>query len=299
MRGMTVAPTPDQAWMLLLALRRHVRALPSLPRRLGLSLDGDGQPLITPPTAPAPLLDIASDGTWSARTGLHQTSAELLDLYLPIALAHRDQPFTVAHLGQSLDGRIATTSGASRYVTGSENLDHLHRMRALCDALVIGANTVECDDPQLTTRRVPGPNPIRVVIDPRRRLAASHRLFHDGAALTLLICDEEWCGGETMPGHVELIGVPIVDSGLHLPELLRKLRERGLFSLFIEGGGITISSFLQQSLLDRLQITIAPFIMGSGRPSLTLPPLESLDCGLRPRHRRYVMGEDMLFDCWM
>lgn len=293
---MTVAPTPDQAWTLLLALRRHVRASPSLPRRLGLSLDGDGQPRITPPTGPAPLLDIASDGTWSARTELHQTSAELLDLYLPIALAHRDQPFTVAHLGQSLDGRIATTSGASCYVTGSENLDHLHRMRALCDALVIGANTVECDDPQLTTRRVLGPNPIRVILDPRRRLAAGHRLFHDGAAPTWLVCAEERATPPA-PGQAELIGIPAQHSKMDLRELVRRLHGRGIFGVFVEGGGLTVSVFLEQGLLDRLQLTIAPLIIGSGRPSLTLPPVSDLSGGLRPRHRRYLMGDDLLFDC--
>ena len=75
------------------------------------------------------------------------------------------------------------------------------------------------------------------------------------------------------------------------------MRARGLFGLFIEGGGLTVSAFLEQGLLDRLQITIAPLIIGSGRPGLTLPPIRDLSHGLRPRHRRYVMGEDVLFDC--
>jgi riboflavin biosynthesis pyrimidine reductase len=92
---------------------------------------------------------------------------------------------------------------------------------------------------------------------------------------------------------------PSQGSRLNLRELSRRLRERGLFGLFIEGGGLTVSAFLEQGLLDRLQITVAPLIIGSGRPGLTLPPIRDLHQGLRPRHRRYVMGEDVLFDCWL
>jgi riboflavin-specific deaminase-like protein len=287
---------PDQVWSLLLALRCHVRESATIPARLGLGLDPGEQPTVTPAADPAALIEITSDGTWTARLPLADASVELLDLYLPMALARRERPLTVAHLGQSLDGRIATASGASCYVTGAGNLTHLHRMRALCDAIVVGAGTVECDDPQLTTRRVIGPHPVRVVLDPRRRLAAGHGLFHDRAAPTLLVCAEERADAPA-PGHAELIGVPAQGSKLNLRELTRRLRVRGLFGLFIEGGGLTVSAFLEQGLLDRLQIAVAPLIIGSGRPGLTLPPIRDLSHGLRPRHRRFVMGEDVLFDC--
>ena len=84
---------------------------------------------------------------------------------------------TIGQLGQSLDGRIATLSGHSHYISGSEGLAHLHRLRAVVDAVVVGANTVRLDDPQLTVRHVDGPNPVRVVIDPRRTLPATARAF--------------------------------------------------------------------------------------------------------------------------
>lgn len=290
------ALAPESIWSLLLALRRHVREWPAVPAPLGLSLASGGLPAVTRASDSAALLEIASDGTWTSRVPLSAAGAELLDLYLPMALAGRERPLTVAHLGQSLDGRIATVNGASCYVTGPENLTHLHRMRALCDAIVVGASTVECDDPQLTTRRVEGPSPVRVILDPRRRLAANHGLFHDRAAPTLLACVEDEADAPA-PGQAEIVSVPAAGSGLNLRELLRRLRERGLFGLFIEGGGLTVSAFLEQGLLDRLQITVAPLIIGSGRPGLTLPPIRDLCRGLRPRHRRYVMGEDVLFDC--
>lgn len=182
------ALTPDRVWGVLLALRRHARASVKPLRRLGLSLEADGQPVVTSATDPAALVGVAEDGAWFARSPLCAAGAELLDLYLPMALASPARPLTVGHLGQSLDGRIATSEGASRYINGPENLLHLHRMRALCDAVVVGAGTVECDDPRLTTRRVAGPNPARVILDPRRRLAESCGVFQDRSAPTWLVC---------------------------------------------------------------------------------------------------------------
>lgn len=286
---------PERIWSLLLALRRTIRTLSMVPDRFGLGLDTE-QAVILSADDPATWVTVCADGSWTARVPMSETSAELLDLYLPVALAGRSRPLTVAHLGQSLDGRIATMNGASCHINGPENLTHLHRMRALCDAIVVGAGTVECDDPQLTTRRVAGPHPVRVVLDPRRRLAAGHGLFQDRAAPTLLVCDEALTD-RPGPSHVEIIGVPRTDQGLHLSEIVRYLHACGLYGIFIEGGGLTVSAFLQAGLLDRLQIAVAPLIIGSGRPGITLPAIEDLSQGLRPPHRRYAMGEDVLFDC--
>jgi len=215
-------------------------------------------------------------------------------------------PVTVAHLGQSLDGFIATRSGDSRFITGQANLVHLHRMRSLCDAVIVGAGTVACDDPQLTTRLVPGPSPLRVVIDPLRSLGDHYRVFSDGAAGTLLACSAsrlEWAGlGQAEPGRpprhgrAELLGLPEAGLGLDLPALLAALRARGCARVFIEGGGQTVSSFLAAGLVDRLQIAVAPFLIGDGRPAIRLPAPALLGDCARPRRRVYRMGDDILFD---
>ncbi len=123
------------------------------------------------------------DGGWQPLGSWRPDAIELFDLYRPLLDAAAGQPYVVAHLGQSVDGRIATRSGDSRYVTGPENLLHLHRMRALSDAIVVGARTVEADDPQLTTRLVRGRSPTRVIIDPSARLGADRRVFRDGRAI--------------------------------------------------------------------------------------------------------------------
>ncbi len=134
--------------------------------------------------------------------------AALLELYLPFAQVPPRRRFAVAHLGQSLDGRIAAASGASRWVTGEADLIHTHRMRALADAIIVGAGTMRHDDPLLTVRRCGGAHPVRVVIDAERRLGAGHRVFRDAAAPTLLLaCADRVRPGERL-GEAELVGLP-------------------------------------------------------------------------------------------
>ena len=112
----------------------------------------------------------------------------------------------VAQIGQSLDGRVATTSGDSKYINGAAALDHLHRMRAHVDAVVVGVGTVVADDPQLTVRRVAGRSPARVVIDPRGRTPARAQWLADDGARRCVVRgkggqDTACEGVETIGGH--------------------------------------------------------------------------------------------------
>ncbi len=285
----------ERVWKLILGLRQLTKTGFSLHSQTGMGIDAQGKPLLLPPQDPAALLVLDADGGWRARADLSANAAQLFDLYLPLCLA---QAITIGHLGQSLDGRIATASGSSWQVTGSENICHLHRLRALCDAVVVGAETVRQDNPRLTTRHVTGTHPVRVILDANRRLQGDLHVFHDDAAPTLVVCDRRLVGdGGEWLGQAAVIGVPMGGDRLALPAVLERLHERGLLAVFVEGGGLTVSGFLEAGLLDRLQIAIAPLIIGSGRPGITLPVIAELAQALRPRCRLFPMGEDILFDC--
>jgi riboflavin-specific deaminase-like protein len=237
-------------------------------------------------------------GGWTSALAPGDPRQAMIDLYLPVCSATNAHPITVGHLGQSLDGFIATHSGDSQYVTGEENIRHLHRMRALCDAVVVGAGTVAADDPQLTTRHVSGPSPVRVVLDPTRRLADHFRVFRDDSADTLYVCSASLVrAGETHFGRAQLVAVDDRGDGLDVSAVQRILRERGCHRIFVEGGGVTVSMFLEANLLDRLQIAVAPLLIGDGRPAIRIAPRRALSDCHRPPYRVFRMGADVLFDC--
>ncbi|HTV77559.1 MAG TPA: RibD family protein [Steroidobacteraceae bacterium] len=235
---------------------------------------------------------------WQSALPQDDPRGDLLDLYLPISSATADRPITIGHLGQSLDGFIATHSGDAISVTGPENILHLHRLRALCDAVIVGAGTVAADNPRLTTRLVAGTNPVRVILDPGYRLPAQHTVFNDRAAPTLRVCAaDSTAAAQARTRGEDILEVATCGGALDLADLLRQLRARGFSRVFVEGGGVTVSSFLNADLLDRLHIAVAPLLIGEGRPAIRMPPrLRLRDC-LRLQHRVYRAGSDILFDC--
>jgi riboflavin-specific deaminase-like protein len=217
------------------------------------------------------------------------------ELYLPLLRHFAAQgSLVLAHLGQSLDGRIATASGASQWITGEEDLLHTHRLRALADAVVVGAGTVAADDPRLTVRRCPGDDPVRVVIDAEGRLSGDRRVFAaDGRWLHVTADD----ASRALFHPAERLALPRSDGRIAARAILAALRRRGLRWIFVEGGGVTVSRFLAESALDRLQLAIAPVLLGSGRPSLVLPEISDPARGLRPEMRRLALGRDLLVEC--
>jgi len=276
-------PTPARVWRAILALNTVARRAAIGPA----GIVGDG------------VLHLAATGEWSSPTALCAEAAALCDLYLPLVAASAGRGYVVAHLGQSIDGCVATCTGASRWVTGEHDVLHNHRLRALADAVLVGAGTVAADDPQLTVRHCDGGNPVRVVLDPRRRLDPDLGMFRDGAAQTLLLCGQDAArAGGPRHGQAEVIGLPTgTDGRLRPADVLEILAARGLSFVFIEGGGVTVSCFLEAGTLDRLQVTVAPLFLGAGRRGVALPAIESMDDALRPPARCFAFGRDVLFDC--
>ena len=216
-----------------------------------------------------------------------------LDLYGP--LARRDLgPVTVAQIGQSLDGRVATVAGDARDVSGPDGLAHLHRMRALVDGVVIGVGTALHDNPRLTVRLCSGPSPARVVIDPKGRLPDDAPVLRDDGVTRIVI---QAVDRPRAPG-IDVIRLPLIEGSFRPRAILQALRDKGLSSLLIEGGGITIAAFLDAGLLTRLQVAVAPLLIGAGPAALTTasPRLKLSDC-IRPDTRVFSLGSDIVFDC--
>lgn len=202
--------------------------------------------------------------------------------------------FVIGRIAQSLDGYIATRGGESVWISGPEDLRHTHRLRALCDAVVVGARTIRADNPRLTTRLVEGPSPVRVVLDPEGRLESSYRVFQDGPETLLLRAPDKV--GPARHGAAHVLPVARGAEGLDIAAILALLLGRGLRRIFVEGGGVTVSRFLAADALDRLHVTVAPLLMGGGVPAFPLPPVTRLDEGRRFAWTAHAMGGDMVLD---
>ncbi len=239
---------------------------------------------------------------WTLTDALDAEATELFSLLKPVLdPVPGGAPWVIGQLGQSLDGCIATHTGDSNFVSGPPSLRHLHRLRALCDAVIVGVGTVAADDPQLTTRHVEGPHPVRVVLDPGLRLSAQARVFNDRNAPTWVVCEAALRkAAEGRYGSERVISLEVAASAPRLLDpaaLVAALHQRGLQVLLVEGGGVTVSRFLAHGGLDRLHLAVSPVLIGSGRPGLQLPARTGAmaDCQ-RPAGRVFQLGGDVLWD---
>jgi diaminohydroxyphosphoribosylaminopyrimidine deaminase/5-amino-6-(5-phosphoribosylamino)uracil reductase len=229
------------------------------------------------------------------RRGLQPLPQGWAHVFGPLCNGAVDDLVIVGQTGQSLDGRLATETGHSKYINGPEGLVHLHRLRALVDVVIVGVGTALADDPQLTVRRVSGPQPARVVIDPHGRLSAGARMFADDGVSRLLITAQ---GTQvTPPAGVEVVALPAVEGRIAPSAIVGALAGRGMRRMLVEGGANTISRFLVAGCLDRLHVMVAPIILGGGGPGLILPPLERADQAQRMPVHVHKIEDDVLFDC--
>ncbi len=213
-------------------------------------------------------------------------------LYRPLA-GSGGKPFVLAQVGQSLDGRIGTPSGDCRDVSGPDGLAHLHRLRALVDAVIVGADTVLSDDPRLTVRLASGADPARIVLDPRGRVPADARIWAPGPRRIAIQSVDA-----ARPEGVEVVRLPPNGSGRIAPgDILDALGERGLDRILIEGGARTIAAFVDAGLVDRLHVAISAKIIGSGPSGLARAPIDALADAITPEATVYGLGSDILFDC--
>ena len=176
------------------------------------------------------------------------------------------RPFVTLKIAATLDGRIATLAGDSRWVSGPEARAWVHRLRDQVDAVLVGSGTARADDPRLTTR-LPGGggrDPLRVVLDTDLGLPARLRLFRQRSAAKTLVVHAT-ARTRRLGDGVELLRARRGrGGGIDLPDLLSRLAARGVVSLLVEGGGAVAGAFLAAGLVDRLALVLSPRVLGAG-----------------------------------
>jgi GTP cyclohydrolase II len=208
------------------------------------------------------------------------------------------RPYVLLKYAQTIDGRIATRTGDSKWISGEPERRASHALRAACDAVLVGIGTVVADDPQLTVRLVPGASPLRIVLDTTLRVPPAAQLLADTAP-TLIITSELSPPERRDELRRHGVGVQVVDTdppwGVDLTATLARLREAGIRSLLVEGGAAVITSFLRQRLADRVVVAIAPTILGAGTDAVGELSAAHVSDGLHLTGRSvHLLGDDVV-----
>jgi len=212
------------------------------------------------------------------------------------------RPTVTVSYAQTLDGRLATRTGSSKWISGPEALRFAHELRASHDAIMVGVGTVCRDDPRLTVRLVTGRDPLRVVVDSTLRTPLTAAVLAGGAATGTVLAAtaqasaDRYAGARALGATVLLL--PADARGrVDLSTLLATLQERGIRAIMVEGGAALITALLRARLVDRLAICVAPKILGAGIEAIGDLGIDNLADALRLREVRLVpVGADFILD---
>jgi diaminohydroxyphosphoribosylaminopyrimidine deaminase/5-amino-6-(5-phosphoribosylamino)uracil reductase len=206
---------------------------------------------------------------------------------MPAQAFRMQRSISILHLAQSIDGRMATLNHNSRWISNMENLLYVHRMRALSDSILIGANTLQIDKPALTVRYVKGPNPVKVIVGNSANyftsiLESRDRVIH---LVTSPVPEEKGIESIIMEG---------ISGKIHPTDILTQLYKLGIYSVYIEGGAFTISAFISEKAVDMINFYISPVIIGAGI-SIDFQGISSVEDAICLQNYNYLrMGEGML-----
>ena len=215
--------------------------------------------------------------------------ADAMDL-LGEVRARADRPYVVLKYAQSVDGRIATATGDSKWISGEPERQVSHALRAACDAVLVGAGTAVRDDPELTVRLVSGASPTRVVLDSTLRLPASAKLFGPEAATLVMTTERSDAARrqELRERGVQVAVVPEDGGKVDLAAALTRLNELGMETVLVEGGAQVITGLLARRLVDRLIVAVAPVVLGSGTEAVDRLDVARVSDGIQLVNRLVV-----------
>ena len=211
-------------------------------------------------------------------------------------------PFVTLKFAQTIDGRIATATGHSRWISSEKSLRFAHRLRSHHDAVLVGVGTVLQDDPELTVRLIRGRNPVRIVVDSCLRISPDARALKNQDIAKTMIATTIHAGSEKRARLAEM-GIETIlvehdtDRRVDLKKLFAELGKRNISSVLVEGGAAIITSLLKAKLPDKVVIVIAPKIVGKGVEAVGDLKIQSMDESLRLAYRKIRrLGDDLIID---
>jgi diaminohydroxyphosphoribosylaminopyrimidine deaminase / 5-amino-6-(5-phosphoribosylamino)uracil reductase len=211
-------------------------------------------------------------------------------------------PFVTLKVAQSLDGRIALMNGRSKYITSTESLRKVHELRAEYDAVLVGAGTIKADNPSLTVRLAEGESPVRIVLDGKLSSPIGSKLFHDRKSRVILFHSvSRGTGSKNKLTALAKLGVELhalkVDGRGNIPlkAVLKRIAAMGIASVLVEGGASVFSQFIRSGMADKLQLFVAPTIIGKGNGFSNGFEIRNLNGAVRLREiETSRLGQDTL-----
>ena len=214
----------------------------------------------------------------------------ILNILLPIL--RKNKKLVIAQIGQSIDGRIALNNGNSHYINNPKSIIYLHCLRSISDAIIVGSNTIKKDDPLLTTRKIKGTNPKRIIIDGSLSLNNKYKIFNDGNENIIFTKSNK----NIILNNSTIIRLKEKNFTKNLITQIKKLKYK---NILVEGGSKTISELINNKYIDILQFMIAPILIGSGINSLNLKEISNLNKAIRPKHNFNELENDIIVNLFL
>lgn len=207
------------------------------------------------------------------------------EILLPL-IRKKDRVF-IGQIGQSLDAKIALNNGNSHYINEKESITYLHCLRSISDGVLVGVNTIIKDNPLLTTRKIKGQNPTRLIIDPSLKLTNKYKIFKDKNTNIVFTTSNK----TKNLNNTTIVKLPKKDFTLGVYKFLKK---SSLKYILIEGGPTTLSHFIEQNLINYMQFIISPTLIGSGINSVKLKPITNLKKAIRRKSNFAKLGKEIV-----
>ena len=214
----------------------------------------------------------------------------ILNILLPIL--RKNKKLVIAQIGQSIDGRIALNNGNSHYINNRKSIIYLHCLRSISDAIIVGSNTIKKDDPLLTTRKIKGTNPKRIIIDGSLSLNNKYKIFNDGNENIIFTKSNK----NIRLNNSTIIRLKEKNFTKNLITQIKKLKYK---NILVEGGSKTISELINNKYIDILQFMIAPILIGSGINSLNLKEISNLNKAIRPKHNFNELENEIIVNLFL